>query len=94
VLSTKEVEGFSIRYGQGLLQIRPPRSLRKCFYCFKIDYLSLFCLKKTEDKKKRLILVDKFIVRFVNKELIPIEHNMSIKGCVRKYLLLSIVVMI
>ena len=54
----------------------------------------LFCSKKTEDEKKGLILVNKFIVRFANGELNPIEHNMFIKDYVRKYLLSSIVVMI
>ena len=47
----------------------------------------LFCPKKTEDEKKGLILVDKFMVRFTNGEPIPMEHNMSIKDCVRKHLL-------
>ena len=70
-----------------------PRPLRKCFYCFEMDHLFLFCLKKTKDEKKELILVDKFMVRFTNREPIPMEHNMSIKDYVRKYLPLSIVVM-
>jgi len=66
-----------------------PRPLRKCFYCFEMDHLFLFCLKKTKDEKKELILVDKFMVRFTNREPIPMEHNMSIKDYVRKYLPLS-----
>jgi len=37
--------------------------------------LFLFCPKKTEDEKKGLILVDKFMVRFANGEPIPMEHN-------------------
>jgi len=45
-----------------------------------------------EDKKKELILVDKFTVRFANGEPIPMEHNMFINGCVRKHLPLSIAV--
>jgi len=72
----------------------PSRPPRKCFYCFETNHLFLFCPKKTEDEKKRLILVDKFTVRFTNRELIPMEHNMSIKDCVRKHLPLSIAVMI
>jgi len=92
VLPTKEIGGFSIRYRQGPPQMRPPRPPRKCFYCFETNYLFLFCPKKTEDKKKGLILVDKFTVRFTNREPIPIEHNMSIKDCVRKYLPSSIAV--
>jgi len=52
----------------------------------------LFCPKKTEDEKKGLILVDKFTVRFANGELISMEHNISIKDCVRKYLPSSIAV--
>ena len=83
----------SNRYGSGPLQTGPPRPPRKCFYCFEPDHLFLFCLAKTEDKRKGLILVDKFTIRFVNGESIPIEHNMSIKDCVRKYLLFSIAVM-
>jgi len=71
-----------------------PRPSRKCFYCFETDHLFLFCSKKTEDKKKGLILVNKFIVRLANEEPNPMEHNMSIKDYVRKYLLLSIAVMI
>jgi len=70
-----------------------PRSSKKCFYCFEPDYLFLFCPAKTEDKRKGLILVDKFTVRFANRKPIPIEHNMSIKDCIRKYLLSSIAVM-
>jgi len=58
-----------------------------------MDHLFLFCPKKTEDKKKGLILVDKFTVRFANGEPIPMEHNMSIKDCVRKHLPLLIAVM-
>jgi len=54
----------------------------------------LFCPKKTEDKKKGLILVDKFMVRFTNEEPIPMEYNMFIKDCVRKHLPSSIAVMI
>jgi len=71
--------------------LRPPR---KYFHCFKIDYLFLFCPKKTKDEKKGLILVDKFTVRFANRKPIPIEHNMSIKNYVRKYLLLLIAVIV
>jgi len=72
----------------------PFRPLRKCFYCFETDYLFLFCPKKTEDEKKRLILVDKFTVRFANGEPILMEHNMTIKDCVRKHLPSSIAMMI
>jgi len=72
----------------------PARPLRKCFYRFETDHLFLFCPKKTEDEKKGLILVDKFTVRFANGEPIPMEHNMSIKDCVRKHLPSSIAVMI
>ena len=89
----KEMGHPSNRYGSGPLQTGPPRPPRKCFYCFEPDHLFLFCLAKTEDKRKGLILVDKFTIRFVNGESIPIEHNMSIKDCVRKYLLFSIAVM-
>ena len=71
----------------------PPRPPRKCFYCFEMDHLFLFCPKKTEDEKKELILVDKFTVRFANGEPISMEHNMFIKDCVRKHLPLSIAVM-
>jgi len=91
--TTKEVGGFPMRYGQRLLQMGPVRPPRKCFYCFETDHLFLFCPKKTEDEKKGLILVDKFTVRFTNGEPIPMEHNMSIKDCVRKHLLSSIAVM-
>jgi len=90
---TKEVGGFPPRYGQGPPQIGPSRPLRKCFYYFETDYLFLFCPKKTEDEKKELILVDKFTVRFANGEPILMEHNTSIKNCVRKHLPLSIAVM-
>ena len=69
-----------------------PRPLRKCFYCFEMDHLFLFCPKKTEDEKKGLISVDKFMVRFANGELIPMKHNMSIKDYVRKHLLSLIAV--
>jgi len=93
VPSTKEIRGFLMRYGQGLSQMRLSRPLRKCFYCFETDYLFLFCPKKTEDEKKGLILVDKFMVRFTNGEPIPMEHNMSIKNYIRKHLPLSIAVM-
>jgi len=86
VLPTKEIGSFPMRYGQGPLQMGPPRPSRKCFYCFEMDHLFLFCSKKTEDEKKGLILVDKFMVRFTNREPIPIEHNMSIKNCIRKHL--------
>jgi len=82
-----------MRYRQGPPQMGPARSLRKCFYCFETDHLFLFCPKKTEDEKKGLILVDKFTVRFANGEPIPMEHNMSIRDCVRKHLPLSIAVM-
>jgi len=91
--TTKEVGGFPMRYGQGPPQMGPARPLRKCFYCFETDHLFLFCPKKTEDEKKGLILVDKFMVRFANGEPIPMEHNMSIKDCVRKHLPSSIAVM-
>jgi len=83
-----------MRHGQGPPQMGPARPPRKCFYCFEIDHLFLFCPKKTEDEKKGLILVDKFTVRFANGEPIPMEHNMSIKDCVRKHLPSSIAVMI
>jgi len=89
---TKKIEGFPIRYRQGLPQIGLPRPSRKCFYCFETDHLFLFCPKKTEDEKKGLILVNKFIVRFSNREPIPIEHNIFIKNYVRKHLPLSIAV--
>jgi len=69
---------------------RPPR---KCFYCFETNHLFLFCSKKTEDKKKGLILVDKFMVRFANGEPILMEYNMSIKDYVRKHLPSSIAMM-
>jgi len=93
-LPTKEVGGFPMRYRQGPPQIGPARPPRKCFYCFETDHLFLFCPKKTEDEKKGLILVDKFMVRFANGEPIPMEHNMSIKDCVRKHLPSSIAVII
>jgi len=93
VLPTKEIGGFPMRYEQRPPQMEPPRPPRKCFYCFETDHLFLFCPKKTEDEKKGLILVDKFMVRFANGEPIPMEHNMSIKDCIRKHLSLSIVVM-
>jgi len=89
--SQKEARSLPMRFGQGLSQIGPPRPPRKCFYCSKLDHFFLFCPSKTEDEKKGLILVDKFTVRFVNGEPIPMEHNMSIKDCVRKYLPSSIV---
>jgi len=89
----KEMGGLSNRYRSGPSQTGPPRPPRKCFYCFEPDYLFLFCLAKTEDERKDLILVDKFTVRFANGEPIPTEHNMSIKDCVRKYLPSSIAVM-
>jgi len=92
VSPTKEIGGFPMRYRQGLSQMGPPKPPRKCFYCFEIDYLFLFCSKKTEDEKKGLILVDKFTVRFANEEPIPMEHNMSIKDCVRKHLPLLIAI--
>jgi len=92
--TTKEVGGFPMRYGQGPPQIWLARPARKCFYCFETNHLFLFCPKKTKDEKKGLILVDKFTVRFTNGEPIPIEHNMSIKDCVRKHLSSSITVMI
>jgi len=82
-----------MRFGQGSSQMGPLRPPRKCFYCFEPDHLFLFCPSKTEDEKKGLILVDKFTVRFANGEPIPTEYNMSIKDCVRKYLLSSIAVM-
>jgi len=90
---TKEVGGFPMRYGQRPPQMGPARPPRKCFYCFETDHLFLFCPKKTEDEKKRLILVDKFMVRFTNGEPIPMEHNISIKDCIRKHLPSSIAVM-
>jgi len=75
---TKEVGGFPMRYGQGPPQMGPARPPRKCFYCFETDHLFLFCPKKTEDKKKGLILVDKFMVRFANGEPIPMEcHDLA-----------------
>jgi len=81
-----------MRYGPS----QPPMLLRlprKCFYCFEPDHLFLFCPAKTEDERKELILVDKFMVRFANGESIPTEYNMSIKDCVWKYLPSSIAVM-
>jgi len=90
---TKEAGGFPMRYGQGPPQMGLARPPRKCFYCFETDHLFLFCPKKTEDEKKGLILVNKFMVRFANGEPIPMEHNMSIKDCVRKHLPSSIAVM-
>jgi len=89
----KEMGDLSNRYRSGPLQIGPPRPPRTCFYCFEPNHLFLFCLAKTEDERKGLILVDKFTVRFANGEPILPEHNMSIKDCVRKYLLSSIAVM-
>ena len=89
----KEIEGLSIRYKSGPLQTGPPRPPRKYFYCFEPDHLFLFCLAKTEDERKGLILVNKFTIRFMNGEPIPTKHNMSIKDCVRKYLPSSITVM-
>ena len=82
-----------MRYEQRPSQMGPPRPPRKCFYCFEIDHLFLFCPKKTEDEKKGLILVDKFTVRFANRKPISMEHNMSIKDCIRKHLSLSIAMM-
>jgi len=55
-----------------------------------MDHSFLFYFKKMEDEKKEL--VNKFTVRFANGEPIPMEHNMFINDCVRKYLLLSIAV--
>jgi len=89
----KEMGDPSNRYGSGPLQTGPLRSPRKCFYCFEPDHFFFFCSAKTEDKRKGLILVDKFTVRFANRKSIPTEHNMSIKDCIRKYLLSSIAVM-
>ena len=83
-----------MRYRPDSLQAGPSRSLRKCFYCFELDYLFLFCLAKTKDGKKGLILVNKFTVRFANRKPIPTEYNISIKDYVRKYLLFSIAVII
>jgi len=94
VLSTKKVGEFPIRYGQRLLEIGLLRSPRKYFYCHEINYLFLFCLKKTEDEKKELILVNKFTVKFTNGEPILIGHDISIKNCIRKHLLLLIGIMI
>jgi len=90
----KEMSGLPAKYGTGPLQIGLLRPPKKCFYCFELDYLFLCCLSNTENKRKGLILVDKFTVRFMNRKPILIEHNMSIKDCVRKYLLSSIVAMI
>ena len=90
----KEIGGPLNRYGSEPLQTGPPRPSRKYFYYFEPDHLFLFCSAKTKDKRKGLILVDKFTVRFVNKEPIPTEHNMFIKDYVRKYLLSSITVII
>jgi len=89
----KEMGGLSNRYRSGPLQTGLPRPPRKCFYCFELDHLFLFCPAKTEDKRKGLILVDIFTMRFANGEPIPTELNMSIKNCIRKYLLSSIAVM-
>jgi len=88
----RETVAPPMRYGpsQPPMLPRPPK---KCFYCFELDHLFLFCPAKTEDERKGLILVDKFTVRFANGEPIPIEHNMSIKDCVQKYLPSSIAVM-
>jgi len=88
----RETVAPPMRYGpsQPSILLRSPR---KCFYCFELDHLFLFCPAKTEDERKGLILVDKFMVRFANGEPIPTEHNMSIKNCVRKYLPSLIAVM-
>ena len=32
-----------MRFRQGSSQIGPPRSPKKCFYCFELDHLFLFC---------------------------------------------------
>jgi len=56
--------------------------------------LFLFCSAKTEDEKKEYILIDKFIIWFVNRKPIPIEQNLLIRECVRKHILVSIAVMI
>jgi len=58
---------------------------QKYFYYFETDYLFLFCLAKTKDKKKGYILVNKFIVQFTNREKISIEQNLSIKMCKKAY---------
>jgi len=89
----KEMGGLLNKYGSGPSQTGLPRPPRKCFYCFEPDHLFLFCLAKTKDERKGLILVDKFTIRFANREPIPTEHNMSIKDCIRKYLPSSIAVM-
>ena len=88
----REIVALLMRYGpsQPPMLPRPPR---KCFYCFELDHLFLFCPAKTKDERKGLILIDKFTVRFTNGEPIPTEHNISIKDCVRKYLPSSIAVM-
>ena len=62
----KEMGDLSNRYRSGPSQTGPPRPSRKYFYCFEPDHLFLFCPAKTEDKRKGLILVDKFTVRFAN----------------------------
>jgi len=38
-----------------------------------------------------LILVDSFTVRFANRELIPMDPNLSIRECVKKHLPSSVV---
>lgn len=65
---------------------------QKCFYCFETDHLFLFCSVKTEDKKRRYILVDKFTVWFVNGEPILLNQNLLIKECIRKHILALIAV--
>jgi len=56
--------------------------------------LAVLLSYNTKNKKKSLILVNKFIVKFVNRKSISIKYNMLIKNYIRKYLLLSIVVII
>lgn len=92
--SQKDHGGPLIRYGLGSSQMGPVRPPRKCFYCFELDHLFLFCPDKTEDEKEGLILVYKFTIRFANGEPILMEHNISIKEYVRKYLPSLIAVMI
>jgi len=72
----------------------PLRLSRKCYYCFGTDYLFLNCIVKNENKQKGLILVDGFTVRFVNGDLILTDPNLSIRECIKKYLLSSVAVML
>jgi len=72
----------------------PPRPLRKCYYCFGGDHLFLNCPIKSEDEQKGLILVDSFTVRFANGDPIPVDLNLPIRECVKKYLPPSVAVIL